>query len=68
MFSETLDCEKVLDEFEFTFLYFIQASDKERGRHRTAFRKIQNNANITLGSTSFFSVYSDLLQMCFGLV
>ena len=68
MFSETLDCEKALDEFEFRFLYFIQASDKKRGRHRTARRKIKNNANIALGSTSFFSVYSDLLQMCFGLV
>ena len=54
LFSETLYCEKALDEFEFTFLDFIQASDEERGRHRTARRKIQNNANIALDSTSFF--------------
>jgi len=53
LFAITPDYEKALDEFEFTALHLIGASDEQREVHRAARNKINTIAEIALGSRLF---------------
>jgi TetR/AcrR family transcriptional repressor of bet genes len=53
LFAITPDYEKALDEFEFTALHLIGASDEQREVHRAARKKINTIAEIALGSRLF---------------
>lgn len=53
LFANTPDCDKALDEFEFTALELIGASDEQREYHRAARQKIKAIADIALSSKLF---------------
>jgi len=50
LFAVTPNCEKALDEFEFTALNLIDVTDEQRGHHQLARKKINTIANIALSS------------------
>jgi TetR/AcrR family transcriptional repressor of bet genes len=50
LFAVTPNCEKALDEFEFTALNLIDVTDEQRGHHQSARKKINTIANIALSS------------------
>ena len=53
LFAITPDCEKALDEFEFTTLYLLEASSEQQIYHRAAREKIKTIAKIALSPELF---------------
>ena len=53
LFAITPDCEKALDEFEFTTLYLLEASSEHQIYHRAAREKIKTIAKIALSPELF---------------
>jgi|TARA_B100000282_G_scaffold73957_1_gene50573 TetR/AcrR family transcriptional repressor of bet genes len=53
LFAITPDCEKALNEFEFTTLYLVGASLDEEKHHKDAREKIKTIAKIALGPELF---------------
>ena len=53
LFAIIPDCDKALDEFEFTTLYLVGASLEEQKRHRDARAKIKTIAKIALSPELF---------------
>ncbi len=53
LFAITPDCEKALDEFEFTTLYLLEASSEQQKYHRAARKKIKTIAKIALSPELF---------------
>ena len=53
LFAITPDCEKALNEFEFTTLYLVGASLDEQKHHKDAREKIKTIAKIALSPELF---------------
>ena len=53
LFAITPDCEKALDEFEFTTLYLLEASSEQQKYHRAAREKIKTIAKFALSPELF---------------
>jgi len=53
LFAITPDCEKALDEFEFTTLYLLEASSEQQKYHRAAREKIKTISKIALSPELF---------------
>ena len=53
LFAITPDCEKALDEFEFTTLYLVEASSEQQKYHKAAREKIKTIAKIALSPELF---------------
>ena len=53
LFAITPECEKALDEFEFTTLYLLEASSEQQIYHRAAREKIKTIAKIALSPELF---------------
>ena len=53
LFAITPDCDKALDEFEFTTLYLVEASSEQQKCHKAAREKIKTIAKIALSPELF---------------
>jgi TetR/AcrR family transcriptional repressor of bet genes len=53
LFAITPDCDKALDEFEFTTLYLVEASSEQQKYHKLARKKIKTIAKIALSPELF---------------
>ena len=53
LFAITPDCDKALDEFEFTTLYLLEASSEQQEYHKLAREKIKTIAKIALSPELF---------------
>ena len=53
LFAITPDCDRALDEFEFTTIYLVKASSEQQHHHKAARKKIKTIARIALSPELF---------------